>query len=387
MKKLIILALAFAFSMNLTAQTPQKIVSFVVEQHDCSWYATQAALWQKETKKNKKNASAWMYYYLATRYEHVMCGEPQYALDEEDYKVFKSILDEMAKYIPETYEYNYLMYYNEGINPANSKYLLKAYEIDSNRREIYPDLIVYYEINGKYAENEKVLKHQQVIAPSSPGLLAWNYNALMPLDSNAIVLTGGDNDTYPKWTLQAAYGVRKDVRVINTSLIMIEEYRNRVFQECGIKPFNIKQDTSNWRNFNALIVDHICRNSSRPVYICNSVPQDHYATLSDSLYQEGLVSKYSPVRYDNMAVMRRSYEQIMLLDYIRMPIGNDVSQKIVDYSGLNYIQAFLQLYDHYRLSGESGQAERLGDLLRLITKRAGNEEYKIYIDQYLRENH
>ena len=308
-------------------------------------------------------------------------------LDEEDYKVLGDILSGMAKHVAQSYEYNYLMYYNSGWgNPENTKNLLKAYEINPDRSEIYPDLIVYFETNGKYADRDKVVKHRQEIAPASPGMMAWNYNALATLEENAIVLTGGDNDTYQKWTLQVVNNIRPDVRVINTSLIMIESYRNRLFSELGIAPFTIKVDSSNWQNFNQLIVEHICHNSGiRPVYICNSVPENHYSSLKDSLYLEGIVYKYSPERYDNVAVIRKNFEQIMLLDYITVPLSADVSQSIVDNSNLNYIPAFIQLYDHYRLCGESDKAGKMAKLLRLLVSRAGNEEYRKYVEDYLKE--
>jgi len=69
-------------------------------------------------------------------------------------------------------------------------------------------------------------------------LLEWNENMLKSAPKDAILITNGDNDTYPAWYLQEK-GVRNDVLVVNRNLFNLKEYV-QLMQKNGL-PLEITQ--------------------------------------------------------------------------------------------------------------------------------------------------
>lgn len=391
-KTIIISLLIAIFSiLGTIAQKPEKIISFVKETHPCEWYKTQSELWRKEVKKNKKEAYAWGNYYRATRYSVVMC--PLDSADE--YKrwammdsVTKPILNEMKKQVPDSYEYNHLMYYASGNGgyENNFQYIDRAYQIDSNRVDGFPDMIVANAIRGKTDKNKAIIERWYEKEPPSIGLITWNYNMMIGLDSNAILFVDGDNDIYPKVWLQQVKNIRSDIKVVVVSLMYLDQFRDNLYSELKLPKFTkTMEECKSLDVYNKELILHIMNNITpkRPLYFSTAMRQDFYSFMQDSLYLEGLTYKYSAERYDNVAVIKRDFEQAYLLDYIKQPFINDISLEIINQMNLCYLLPLTQLYKHYKLSGELTKAENTANLMVLIAKSAENKEYLKYIQELM----
>lgn len=79
--------------------------------------------------------------------------------------------------------------------------------------------------------------------------IGWNY--LMSTLPNSIILNYGDNDTFPLWNNQEVYGVRPDVRIMNTSYLggewYIDEMKTRANDAAGV-PFSLPKRKYTYAN-------------------------------------------------------------------------------------------------------------------------------------------
>lgn len=380
---LLLLTIASAFLLS-SAQSrlghevlAQEVPRYTYVQYDTEWYAQQMLAWKDVLKRQPKNEIAWQNYFFAHRYHRISGGKGHEQTPKE-------ILAEMRTQIDGTWEYMRCALFEAKKGHEELELLAKMKEL---RPELDPDLYSYYITAYEWiGEWEKAKESYKDLAESnymSPALIEWNYNMLMSCEENAILITAGDNDTYPSRMLQEAAGVRPDVCVVNLSLSLQKSWRNDMFEKWNIR-YNEAQliENQGYGPFAYSYFDELMRaNPDRPLYLAICVPSWITDSLQDNLYNEGLANRYSQTKIKNMATLERNWFERFHTDYLDLYLTSihhpQVSVTIPN--DLNYLPALTTLYP--RLKGE--RKESVGRVIMNISKRAGREEG---IEDFLNRN-
>jgi hypothetical protein len=358
MKNLLLLMICCT---GIVAEAQIPILSFATEKHEPVWYAEQAALWHKRIEANEKDALAWYNYYYATRNWVRTNIKNDKRSHEQKMRAYNQIMDSMRKSIPNTFECNLLEYMQSWNDPEKESFLLKAHAMDPDRMELIHFMLNYGEIHRKLPIRDQYAKMWLNSDISSNGLLHYAYNMLQSADSNAIIFTEGDNDTYPIWQIQST-GVRRDVVIINTSLIQIDHYRNALFKELNIPPVS---DTMNTKKGATLvhaqqIIQHIFKHlQGRKLYASVSMMPISLDSVKNQLYLTGLLYEISKTPVNSHAVIRSNLENRYALDYLETNFKHDISQHYVNCLNANYVVPMLTLYKEYLITGEKEKANKL----------------------------
>ena len=160
----------------------------------------------------------------------------------------------------------------------------------------------------------------------SNNYIAHNYgmNILQYLDEDAILITNGDNDTFPLWYLQQVEGVRLDVDIVNLSLSQINWHLKQI-KQAGVPisftfdqieqmhPYWTRDPETNELTLVTLkdiAIHDIIRtnNFERPVYFAVTV--DDFMGYYDNLQLEGMVFKLTQETGRHMVDIERTYENV-----------------------------------------------------------------------------
>lgn len=360
---------------------PEKVYRIIYVQKPNRWYQKQAQLWKAELKKNPNDPVAWNNYYNAVRYANF--GKTIHT--ENKTEKLKEIVNDMKKYVPNSFEYYYLKH-SVSHSLEDISDIEKAYQIAPDRPDTYYDFITFYDHLGNQNKMDQFLKKLYFSEDIAPSLLNYNFNTLMTCKKNAILFTNGDNDTYPAWVLQRVKGIRNDVLILNVSLIST----GKTYLRTKLAQKNVQlnfEDLPEYRskNFIGGLAKYIEKNyPSIPVYFALTVYENHYKQIKDDLYIVGLAYRFSSKRIDNLAFLKENLENKFRLDYLKNEwyAENYPGTQSFKFLVMNYVVPMIMLAEHFHLSGETDKANKWEYSAQVLAETAGNKEK---ILQYLKE--
>ncbi|MCH2045652.1 MAG: formylglycine-generating enzyme family protein [Saprospiraceae bacterium] len=365
----------FVFAEDSPNNVPQKIYNITRQNFDLDYYINQSELWKQRLHSSQKDADAWLNYYTANKMIQLKGGPiAQTDLDQ--------IAKEVQTTIPNSFEALYIQYWNAPNNRKKITDLEKAYQLRPDRYETYPEFIIHHEKSRKFNKIKEFCNKWIASGEYSSGILNWNYNVLMSLDKNAILLTFGDNDTHPIWLLQYTRNIRKDINILNVNMILDKEYQNTIFSELNIAEYAFSQsDFLTEQEYQRALIDHILiQRKEHSVYFGVGAPQQLIQPYESNLYLTGLSFKYSKKDIDNIAILKTNYEHLFMTDYLRVNLYHDISQSIVDLYNLNYLPSFLILRKHYESANNNQSLEQIEKLIIQVADAGGKGKA---IRQYL----
>ena len=232
------------------------------------------------------------------------------------------------------------------------------------------------------------------------------HNLLAGCEENGILFTNGDNDTYPLWYLQTVEGFRRDVAVVNLSLLNTNYYVEQLQRKYDLFPndpeifdpdkfgpsyidssisINIIGDDSLSSNKENLAVNYTGRTFGKkhgllgqdkaliallkknrwdkPVYFSTTVNPNNMLGLSNYLSLAGMVEKLSPVKGDS--ILPNTLENNLLNKYRFREFNNPNV-----YAGRTtkmlfniYRNLFIHLSRYYLSKGNKKRARQIFDIM------------------------
>ncbi len=213
----------------------------------------------------------------------------------------------------------------------------------------------------------------------------YAYNLLQSCEKDGVLFTNGDNDTFPLWALQEAYGIRRDVRIVNLSLVNTDWYikqlkhlepkvpisysdaqidglrhqLNPIINPTRYKLPNAgievilpgRKELNALRVQDQMVINIVDANKWRkPIYFAVTVSDDNLMGLGPYLQMQGLAYRLMPhvvAESDRLDIART----VHLLDNVYRFRGlgdgsaqlNDTSEKLLSNYAASYIQIALSM--------------------------------------------
>ena len=390
MNKTLCLTLAFVCCALCNAQKAETIESIAANTHDAEWYDRQAQAWQKEVDADSHDQWAWRNLFRATFYYDMFTGGWN---DNQDTSRTADVIRRMETALPDSYVLSLskcrfcLSGDTAATDGSNIRRAIELIPADAYKEDVMY-LAAQAWLNPEFVPDQETgrlfrLAYEKKAVPER--IMRYNWNMLQSIAKNGIYFGNGDNCLIPMKMMQEALGIRKDVTIVPEQFLLRKPWAQDLYRRLDIPHFEYKDDFSDYAQYGQEwsdrflgdVVMHIVKKTGRPVYFFS----DHAnrAVLNDdSLYNEGLLLRYSSHKYDNFAVAMHNVREVYHLEYLAEPNLVYDSWESSDRMDMNNVALLSHLVGKFCKNGEFGEAERLYNILKACIRRcnvdAGRKE-------------
>ena len=391
MRKTIVIILALVSHCIANAQQAETIESITANSHEPEWYAAQAEAWQKRVDENPQDQWAWRNLFRATCYYEQFTGGWG---ENQDESRTADVIRRMEAALPDSFVLNLCkgrFCLTTDVTAKRGDNILRAIELMPEN--ICPEdlefLAVRLWINDPENPRVKELYTKSYRAKYFPSRhMHFNHNMLQSMQPNALYFSNGDLDTEPMKMLQEALGERTDVIIINLSFLHATTFMDALYKKLNIAPLTLNvQDYGDkygekWlQYYEADIIMYLIKESKRPAYFSPTNPKVSILD-TDSIFNEGLVLKYSSKPYNNFDVAMHNVKEVYNLEYLAEPDLVYDSWETSAMVDLNHVTLLAHLIAKFRKKGDEHQAMRLYNILSKCVERCVPRQSDSYSQEY-----
>jgi len=403
MKRFLIIVVLSLSCVTGFAQSEEKVLTWedfeawnVVEpetveptRHRRQWYEDQACAWQKVVTADPKNENAWRNLFRASFYYETDDWHKRYFA----YKLKVSV-PPMAR-TPMTSEV--LRKMKAAIPDSNTFYLCACQlwlpewgEFDTNilvkvidnapkdisEVELRSLIFRLWKINPESRYLEGFFRKLYENRYYSERIMRYGWNLMQSMEENAIYIACDWYQYEQILLMQYVFGERKDITVISYNDIFEDDkYRVDVCKRLNLKPFKPqKYFKDEERALASGLIKYLKSKCDRPFYL--SMDLAGMTDLdNDSIYNEGLLLKYSEKSYDNTLVALHNIKEVYDLKYLTQPLFMYDPYGSSQYVDNNVVYCLWNLMDRFSSLGYKEAARRLEEFLEKVYKQDTGSYY------------
>ena len=353
-------SLSFLGQTNAPAaeQSVRTVQAIDISQKSKSEYKSSAEQWKTFVEANMSDASAWLNYYKALRFESYT--EHSRKISNEKQQKLDQIITTMGANVSGSFEFEYVNYLNGNKSGAAFQHLKKAWSMRPGDRELIDDMIAMATIENNAGEMKQYCQLLSNADVYNAAEVEYNRNVFNSIEANGILITSGNVDTYPLLMMQQLQNFRNDVTVICLEWLGNENYQEKVKSWLGI--------TSGKAVTEDKLFNH---KTNRPVYFSLTVSPDILKPKSADLYCTGLAMKHSTGVVENIPSLVYNWESLFTKNNLHQ--GESINK--------NYLLPMLLLKNQYDVSGQTQKAEEIKLQIEQIANRfALSQTAKKHID-------